>query len=97
MTCTHVNINGVRAIICGPRKLPVCCKCGGLADRLCDWKVAKGKDCDRPICSSCSHKPAKEKDLCPQHAEAWAKHPRNGLALEYEREVAEASRQGSLL
>lgn len=80
MPCSRIRIGGVTAMICGSKRIPACVKCGGIADRECDWKTAPGKTCDRPICSSCSVSPAADKDLCPHHAAAWANHPRNRSA-----------------
>lgn len=57
-----------------------CVNCGKAADRLCDWKLTgpkAGKTCDRPVCRSCTTRPAPDKDLCPAHARAWASHPTN--------------------
>ena len=73
MGCTRVVLpSGAFAIVCGARlKRPPCSSCGKPAPLLCDWKVDAGT-CDAPICASCSTKPAPEKDLCPEHATAWA-------------------------
>ena len=78
MPCEIVELEGgVRAIVCttgrGQR-----CACGRRATRQCDWKVktrASGT-CDRWLCTSCTHEPAPEKDLCPEHAAAWKAWPR---------------------
>lgn len=73
MPCHHVDLgNGTGAIVCTGRAAR--CACGRRADRLCDWKVPTRKSgtCDKPVCSSCSTKPAPEKDLCPAHARAFA-------------------------
>jgi hypothetical protein len=72
MTCTPIDIPGVgRGFICGPRaKRKRCSGCGRPADLLCDWKVPGGT-CDKPICASCTTSPAKDKDLCPEHAAAF--------------------------
>jgi hypothetical protein len=68
MTCTVVTLpSGVRAIVCGPTRR---CACGRKGVLLCDWKVGDGT-CDKPICGVCSTSPAPDKDLCPEHAEAW--------------------------
>lgn len=76
MTCTPIDIPGVgRGFICGPRsKRKRCSGCGRPADLECDWKVPGRKTgtCDAPICSKCTTSPAPEKDLCPEHAQAWA-------------------------
>jgi hypothetical protein len=77
MPCSRVRIGNATAIICGRKRIRACVKCGAIADRECDWKVAPGKTCDAAICSSCAVSPAPEKDLCPRHAEAWKIHPLN--------------------
>ncbi len=76
MPCSHVRIprpdgTAVHAIICGRTRIKTCCKCGAISTRECDWKIGGGKTCDRPICEACTHSPAPEKDLCPQHAAEW--------------------------
>ena len=51
-----------------------CAVCGWISERLCDWKMPDGRDCDRPLCSSCTTSPATDKDLCPEHVQrfkAW--------------------------
>lgn len=72
--CTVVKMpGGGTAIVCGGRRRHKHCKCGRKATLLCDWKV-KGKrsgTCDAPLCVRCTHSPAPEKDLCPQHAAEW--------------------------
>lgn len=79
MPCRQVKLpGGGTAIVCsrGRRQR---CACGRPAELLCDWKV-KGKKsgtCDRPICVVCAYQPALGKDLCPEHTEAWRRHPRN--------------------
>jgi hypothetical protein len=57
---------------------PPCSVCGWISSQLCDWIVnrnllvhGKPKTCDRALCSSCTHSPQPEKDLCPEHAVAW--------------------------
>jgi hypothetical protein len=73
MPCEVIHLpGGGTAIVCsrGRRQR---CACGKPATLLCDWKV-KGKrsgTCDKPLCASCSHSPAPEKDLCPEHAADW--------------------------
>lgn len=75
MACHHVPLEGGgHAIICtsGRRKR---CACGRPATLECDWKVPKRKSgtCDAPICAHCTTSPAPDKDLCPKHAEEWAR------------------------
>ncbi len=77
MPCSSLRINGMGVIVCGPKRIRGCVKCREIADRECDWKLPNGKTCDKPICAKCTVSPAPEKDLCPEHAAAWAKHPAN--------------------
>ncbi len=59
----------------GNRNAPrPCAVCGWISERLCDWKMPNGRDCDRPLCAWCTMSPAPRKDLCPEHAQhykAW--------------------------
>jgi len=71
MPCTHVRRpDGIGAIVCTPTQR---CACGARATKLCDWKVPTKKSgtCDRPLCARCTHVPAPDKDLCPEHAAEW--------------------------
>ena len=73
MVCTVVKLPaGEAAIVCS-RTRRRWCACGQTATLLCDWKVPgrKSGTCDRPICEACSHSPAPDKDLCPEHAAEW--------------------------
>lgn len=66
--------DGATAIICSGRaRQRRCVGCGKPAGQLCDWKVPSKRSgtCDAPICVACSHRPAPEKDLCPDHARQW--------------------------
>lgn len=75
MPCESITLpDGVRAIVCGPRQRKRRCACGKPAPLLCDWKVTGNRigTCDVPICAACSTSPAPGKDLCPDHAAAWA-------------------------
>lgn len=78
MPCHHITVDGVSAIVCTSGRTQKC-RCGRKATRLCDWKVKgrKSGTCDKPLCARCSHSPAPEKDLCPQHAAEWKNHPRS--------------------
>ena len=69
-TLIHVHY-GYRGNQTAPRP---CAVCGWISERLCDWKLSGGRDCDRPLCAACATSPAPDKDLCPQHArlyKAW--------------------------
>lgn len=74
MPCTPFQLaDGSRGIVCSGRT-STRCACGRPAPLLCDWKVPEHRTgtCDTPICRSCSTSPAPDKDLCPQHARAYA-------------------------
>jgi hypothetical protein len=72
MPCERVSLpGGGAAIVCSGKRRTPRCACGAPAPLLCDWKVAEGKTCDKPICRSCTHVPAPDKDLCPTHAAEW--------------------------
>lgn len=77
MTCSFVNVDGHPVIVCGKIKLFPCSACGEIATRECDWKVGQGRTCDASLCEKCTSSPARNKDLCPEHAEAWAADPDN--------------------
>jgi hypothetical protein len=76
VTCHPINFgDGGHGFVCTRGKRPIICSaCGKRGDLLCDWKVKERRSgtCDKPICASCSHSPAKGKDLCPEHAQEWA-------------------------
>lgn len=76
MKCSTIQLGGAIAIVCGSRRLLVC-KCGQVASRLCDWKLAGGGTCSKPVCDDCTTSPAPNKDLCTDHGEAWKDHPAN--------------------
>lgn len=73
MICDRVTLpDGTAAIVCsaGRRKR---CACGRVATLACDWKVPTRRSgtCDVPICARCTTSPAPDKDLCPEHAQAF--------------------------
>lgn len=73
MICDRISLpDGSSAIVCsaGRRKR---CSCGRPATLLCDWKVPTRRSgtCDADLCASCTTSPAPDKDLCPEHAEAF--------------------------
>jgi hypothetical protein len=86
MPCYRVRVGDSVSLIRTSRRLTQC-RCGRLAERECDWKIAPGATCDAPICSVCTVSPSPGKDLCPAHAIAWAKHRSNPLRLEGENNV----------
>lgn len=76
MKCERVQFeNGATGFVCGSDRRPKCVKCRKPARLLCDWKVrtTRSGTCDKPVCESCSVKPAPGKDLCPDHAVAYEK------------------------
>ena len=67
MECRHVSIDGISAIVCGPRRRrPKCTFCDRRAPLLCDQPMKDGKTCDKPLCSACAVKEG-SLDLCPTH------------------------------
>lgn len=76
MKCSRVNVGGARAIVCGPRRAPVCA-CGARATLQCDWRTGKDRTCDAFICEDCALEPAPDKHLCRRHAEVWKGDPAN--------------------
>ncbi len=66
-TLIHFNF-GHRGNKTAPRP---CAVCGWISERLCDWKLPGGNDCDRPLCSACTTSPAPGKDLCPEHVQLY--------------------------
>jgi hypothetical protein len=74
MVCRVATVNGVTAIVCGPRpRRKKCCVCSKPSTVLCDWKIGGGKTCDRPICEDHAEHVGDDKDLCPEHREAYRK------------------------
>lgn len=84
--CSTVRLpGGSAAIICGGRRGAKPCSCGRPSTRLCDWKLSpsertarlgtwkprRSRTCDVPLCDTCTHSPALDKDLCPEHAAIW--------------------------
>lgn len=67
MRCTLVRIGNVTARICGPRRLPTCAFCHGLAGLECDFPQRGKKTCDKPICRGCAIAIAPNVDFCPDH------------------------------
>lgn len=65
---------GGRAIVCTSRPAKACATCQGrLAAYLCDFPIAPGKTCDKPLCNECRVHLSVDKctsavDYCPDHA-----------------------------
>lgn len=77
-----VKVNGQTVHLHMDKRAAEKLKCGGcgrhtLDKRLCDWKLPGGATCDAECCEYCATSPAAEKDLCREHAAAWAVDPRN--------------------
>lgn len=72
MSCETVKFPGGAAIVCS-RRPPRCAWCSPAKPSafLCDWKVAKGRTCDKAICSAHAKEVAKDKHLCPEHQKAY--------------------------
>jgi hypothetical protein len=58
----------VGMIICGTFKRSPRCRCGQVADYLCDEPMGKGKTCDLPLCEQCKTVIGNNLDLCTVHA-----------------------------
>ncbi len=72
-TAMHLNFGGrnknAPKACCGKREDGTVC--GVIAERLCDWKMPDGRDCDAGICLAHTFSPAADKDLCPKHQVAY--------------------------
>jgi hypothetical protein len=71
--CVKMPMGDGVVILCGGHTRPRFCRCGRLADLLCDWKVAgkKSGTCDEPVCKRCAVEVASNKHLCKAHQAAW--------------------------
>lgn len=61
------------AIICTGRgrRVPRCRWCGYAGAFQCDWKIGKGKRCDKHLCAEHAQEVAPNKHLCPEHQKAY--------------------------
>ena len=76
MHCRSIIVNGFPAIVCGPEpRRKKCCapNCMQAGKLLCDWKIGGGKTCDKPICPDHAQHVGDDKDLCPEHQEAFVR------------------------
>lgn len=48
-----------------------CTACFLAAGYLCDWRVANGGLCNKPICPDHAEQVGPNKHLCPEHQESW--------------------------
>lgn len=83
MRCAWSVVDGQAVVTCAANDTlappPPCSveHCEAPGTRLCDWKLGDGRTCDARLCDRHSHSPARRKDLCPAHREAWRRHPAN--------------------
>lgn len=73
MTCETFNAGGVTVIACSRGDRGKRCSAPGCANKapfLCDFALANGKTCDRPICRAHATRPDPSKDIdyCGPHA-----------------------------
>jgi hypothetical protein len=74
MTCDRVKLpGGGMAIVCSrSRRTPRCRWCTTTPGTFqCDWKLGKGKTCDKYICAQHAQEVAPDKHLCPEHQKAY--------------------------
>lgn len=74
MSCTHIKApGGFTAIVCTRGRKPQ--RCGWCTHTasvfLCDWKIGKGKTCDKPLCAQHAQEVAPDKHLCPKHVKEY--------------------------
>ncbi len=77
MICETVRLpDGVAAIVCSGRgRRRKRCACGGLTVALCDYPIqlrdregdVPEKTCDKPLCTRCAVRVAKNVDYCREH------------------------------
>ena len=72
---TQKDIKGdKRAVmfICGPGiDSSDFCRCGEVAETLCDFPVGDGKTCDLPMCEDCHHQVGEDWHFCSVHFSMW--------------------------
>lgn len=70
MPCEVREFGSHTMVVCSrPRRVEVarCVVCGNPAPFLCDYEVAPGRTCDKPLCGQCRYNMG-VKDYCPEHA-----------------------------
>lgn len=72
MVCSTLKIGETVAIVCGPRARRKRCACGETGRFLCDWKIGKGRTCDKPLCKEHAKQVGEDKHICPKHAADYA-------------------------
>lgn len=74
MHCNRVKLeNGTTAIVCGRgRRAERCRWCAHTPGEFqCDWKVGKGRTCDKHLCAQHAKEVAPNKHLCPEHQKTY--------------------------
>ena len=69
----HMRLGGPKAKQMKPCEARIeingkACRCMAFSGYLCDWKMADGSDCDRPLCEDHAHQAGPDRHLCPAHA-----------------------------
>lgn len=80
MTCEHIKIGDMHAIVCtrGPKSRPKPCEfCNRPSTQLCDFPVETfvghdgkkhaAKTCDKRLCGVCARRGKSGRDYCPSH------------------------------
>lgn len=76
MSCDRFPMpGGGVAIVCSRgRRTPRCRWCERTPGTFqCDWKMGRGKTCDKHICAAHAKEVAPNKHLCPEHQKAYEK------------------------
>lgn len=74
MRRNHLKLeNGATAIVCGRGNRTERCRwCAHTPGEFqCDWKVAKGRTCDKHICAQHAKQVGPDKHLCPEHQKSY--------------------------
>jgi hypothetical protein len=67
MVCHHVHLpGGATAIVCGPKQNARCSRCRAPGILLCDFPVADGKTCDKPMCPKHAVEVGPDRHYCPE-------------------------------
>jgi hypothetical protein len=67
MHCTFVRTSTGGAVLCGPKRIPRCAFCHGVAGLECDFPTTPRKTCDKKICRGCAIAIGPNVDFCPDH------------------------------
>lgn len=73
MSCYSLKLeNGSAAIICGRGLRAERCRwCTHTGTFQCDWKISKGRTCDKHLCAAHAKEVAPNKHLCPEHQKSY--------------------------